>query len=70
MARVAKTGSYWVVHIAVAITLTWALTGNLKAAIGVGILEPTVQAFVFYFHDMFWEKKRAGKLFSPALVPA
>jgi uncharacterized membrane protein len=64
MRRLAKTGSYWVVHITVAVTVAWALTGNLAAAMAIGLLEPTVQAFVFYIHEWLWERKAA----SPALV--
>lgn len=57
MRRLAKTGSYWVVHITVAVMVAWALTGNLAAAMAIGLLEPTVQAFVFYLHEWFWERK-------------
>jgi uncharacterized membrane protein len=57
MRRLAKTGSYWVVHICVAITVAWVLTGNLAAALAIGLLEPTVQAFVFYIHEWLWERK-------------
>ncbi len=59
MRRIAKTGSYWCVHIGVAVSLAYLLTGNLTAAMAIGFLEPTVQAFVFYFHDMLWERKAA-----------
>lgn len=57
MRRLAKTGSYWLVHITVAITVAWALTGNLAAAMAIGLLEPTVQAVVFYAHEWFWDRK-------------
>ncbi len=57
MRRLTKTASYWLVHISVAVTVAWALTGNLAAAMAIGLLEPTVQAFVFYFHEMLWERK-------------
>ena len=57
MRRLAKTGSYWLVHITVAVAVAWALTGNLAAAMAIGLLEPTVQAFVFYIHEWLWERK-------------
>ena len=59
MRRIAKTASYWLLHIGVATLLTWWLTGNLHAALAVGLLEPTVQAFVFYLHDWLWEHRRS-----------
>jgi uncharacterized membrane protein len=61
MRRVAKTASYWCVHITVAITLAYALTGNLAAAMAIGLLEPTVQAFVFFAHDWLWERTPAAE---------
>jgi uncharacterized membrane protein len=51
----AKTATYWVCHISVASTLAYALTGNLHAAIGIGLLEPSIQAVVFLFHERVWE---------------
>ncbi len=60
MRRLAKTGSYWMLHITVAVTVAWALTGNLAAALAIGLLEPTVQAFVFYFHEVIWDRKFPG----------
>lgn len=59
MRRLAKTASYWGVHICVATGLTYALTGHLAAAMAVGLLEPTVQAVVFFLHDWLWERGRA-----------
>lgn len=59
MRRIAKTVSYWFLHISVATLLTWLLTGNFHAALAVGLLEPTVQAFVFYVHDWLWDHRRS-----------
>jgi uncharacterized membrane protein len=58
MRRLAKTGTYWLTHITVAILVAWAITGNLAAALALGLLEPTVQAFVFFAHEWLWERKR------------
>ena len=58
MRQIAKTGTYWVTHIIVAVTLAWVLTGNLAAAMAIGLLEPTVQAVVFYLHERLWERRR------------
>ncbi len=58
MERLIKTGTYWICHITVACSLAYLLTGNWHAALAIGFLEPSVQAVVFYFHEMVWE--RAG----------
>lgn len=57
MRRLMKTGTYWVTHITVAVLVAWAVTGNLAAALALGLLEPTVQAFVFFIHEWLWERK-------------
>ena len=57
MRRIAKTASYWCVHIGVAVTLAYLITGSLAAAMAIGFMEPTVQAFVFYIHEWLWERK-------------
>ncbi|HET6828059.1 MAG TPA: DUF2061 domain-containing protein [Ramlibacter sp.] len=54
-----KTASYYVMHIAVAAAVAYAVTGNLWMAFTLSLLEPTVQAFAFFFHEKAWE--RAGR---------
>lgn len=54
-----KTGCYYLVHIAVAAAVAYAVTGNLQAALALSLLEPTVQAFAYFFHDKAWERAPA-----------
>jgi uncharacterized membrane protein len=51
---VAKTLSYYLVHILVAAAVAWAVTGNLWMALTLSLLEPTVQAFAFFAHERAW----------------
>ncbi|MDR3006210.1 MAG: DUF2061 domain-containing protein [Acidovorax sp.] len=51
-----KTASYYLVHIAVAALVAYAVTGNLYAALTLSLLEPTVQAFAFFFHEKAWQR--------------
>ncbi len=51
-----KTGSYALMHFVVAITVAYALTWDWRAALAIGIVEPFVQTFAFYFHDRAWSK--------------
>lgn len=51
-----KTASYYVVHITVAAMVAYAVTGNLVMALTLSLLEPTVQAFAFFFHEKVWER--------------
>lgn len=57
-----KTASYYVLHITVAALVAYAVTGDLVAAITLSLLEPTVQAIVFFFHEKAWQR---GSLKSP-----
>ena len=54
----AKTGSYYVIHICVAALVAYAVTGNLIASLTLSLLEPTVQAVAFFFHVKAWERAR------------
>lgn len=49
-----KTGSYYVMHIVVAAAVAYAVTGNLWVAITLSLLEPTVQAIAYFFHEKAW----------------
>lgn len=52
-----KTASYYVVHITVAALVAYAVTGDLVAAITLSLLEPTIQAAVFFFHEKVWQRR-------------
>lgn len=52
-----KTLSYYIMHITVAMLVGYFVTGSLAMAITLSLLEPTVQAFAFFFHEKVWEKK-------------
>ena len=65
-----KTGSYYLIHIGVAAMVAYAVTGNLWASLTLSLLEPTVQAVAFFFHEKAWERagRRAAST-SPAPSP-
>ncbi|MFN7175902.1 MAG: DUF2061 domain-containing protein [Thermaurantiacus sp.] len=54
--RLAKTGTYWILHIGVAVTVGWAVTGSLAAGLAIGLIEPTVQAVAYWLHERAWER--------------
>jgi uncharacterized membrane protein len=66
-AMLMKTGSYYIVHICVAALVAYAVTGNLWASLTLSLLEPTVQAVAFFFHEKAWE--RAGRKAMPDALP-
>ncbi|MFT4241885.1 MAG: DUF2061 domain-containing protein [Acidovorax sp.] len=51
-----KTGSYYLIHIGVAAMVAYAVTGDLWASLTLSLLEPTVQAVAFFFHEKAWDR--------------
>lgn len=52
-----KTVSYYFMHISVAMLVGYFVTGSLWMAITLSLLEPTIQAIAFFFHEKVWDKK-------------
>src|SRR5690606_27784088 len=50
------TFSYYIMHITVAMIVGYLVTGSLTMAIALSLLEPTVQAVAFFFHEKIWER--------------
>ncbi|MBX9958630.1 MAG: DUF2061 domain-containing protein [Burkholderiaceae bacterium] len=63
-----KTASYYVVHIAVAALVAYAVTGNLLMSLTLSLLEPTVQAVAFFFHEKAWQRWGQPAAARPAVV--
>lgn len=63
-----KTGSYSVMHLAVAISVAYAVTQDWRAALAVGLIEPAVQTVAYFFHDRAWTwfERRRGIHPAPA----
>jgi len=59
-----KTGTYGVMHFAVAVLVAFVLSGDWRIALAVGTLEPLVQTVFFTLHDRIWsriERRRAER---------
>ena len=52
-----KTISYYVMHIIVASTVAYLVTGSLITAVTLSLLEPTVQAIAYFFHEKAWARR-------------
>jgi uncharacterized membrane protein len=76
MSTLKKTASYYLVHITVAAAVAYAVTGDFLLALTLSLLEPTVQAFAFFFHEKAWQRwggqrqARPAQATQPAAVPA
>ncbi len=55
-----KTATYALMHFVVAIAVAYALTGNWKTALAIGVVEPFVQTFAFAIHERVWGRALGG----------
>lgn len=53
----AKTASWSLVHMIVAIAVAYALTQNWRAALAVGLIEPIFQTIAFALHERAWANR-------------
>ena len=65
-----KTATYYVLHVTVAALVAYAVTGNFLLSLTLSLLEPTVQAFAFFFHEKAWQRWGAKARSAPALPGA
>jgi uncharacterized membrane protein len=59
-----KTGTYSLAHLAVAVSVAYAVTLDLRAALAVGLIEPLVQTLAYHLHERLWAR-RAGAPLQP-----
>ena len=51
-----KTASYALMHLVVAMTVAFALTGSWQAALAIGLIEPMVQTIAYTVHERAWSR--------------
>jgi uncharacterized membrane protein len=59
MRLIAKTASWSLVHMTVAVSVAYALTQNWRAALAVGLIEPVFQTIAFAAHERAWSRSPA-----------
>jgi uncharacterized membrane protein len=52
-----KTASYYLMHMVVAAGVAYAVTGSFWTALTLSLLEPTVQAVAYFFHEKAWARR-------------
>jgi uncharacterized membrane protein len=52
----AKTLSYSIMHMAVAITVAYLISGSWLVALSIGLIEPVVQTIAYHFHERGWAR--------------
>lgn len=54
--RALKPVTYGLMHLVVAISVAFALTGSWKAALAIGLIEPAVQTVAYTVHERAWNR--------------
>ncbi len=55
----AKTLSFGVMHLGIAFSVTYALTGSLAISGAITFIEPAVNTVAHYFFERFWARREA-----------
>jgi uncharacterized membrane protein len=66
-----KTFSYALMHMTIAITVAYALSGSWKVALAIGLVEPCAQTVAFFFHERAWhrlERKKHKKDYHDSVI--
>lgn len=50
-----------IMHLCAAVSVAFALTGDWRIALGVGVIEPIVQTVANVLHEKAWARGAAGK---------
>lgn len=69
MTAMIKTLTFALVHVMVAFTVVYALTGNLLAGGLVALIEPACNTVAYYFHEKVWDviRQRREAICAPAV---
>ncbi len=54
MRIIMKTATYAAMHLVVAISVAYALSGDWRIALGIGLLEPAIQTVFYNVHERLW----------------
>jgi uncharacterized membrane protein len=55
-----KTFTYLAIHLTVAFSVGYVLTGSVTIAGGFALIEPCLNAVAFFFHEKAWKRELFG----------
>jgi uncharacterized membrane protein len=56
-----KTFTYLAVHLTVAFTIGYIITGSIEIAGMITLIEPCANAVAFFFHEKIWKRIQARR---------
>ncbi len=51
-----KTVTFAILHMTIAFSVVWALTGSIALGGAVALIEPTLNTIAYFFHEKVWER--------------
>lgn len=57
-----KSATFGVMHLGIAFTVSYALTGSVAIAGAITLVEPVVNTVAHYFFDRWWERRARSRL--------
>lgn len=66
----AKTGTFAIVHVGVAFSIAYLLTGSVAIAGALALLEPLANTVAYLLHERAWARFMPGPACAPAARPA
>jgi len=56
-----KTLTFALLHMTIAFSVVWALTGSIALGGAVALIEPTLNTIAYFFHEKVWERWGRGR---------
>lgn len=56
-----KTLTFALLHMTIAFSVVWALTGSIALGGAVALIEPTLNTIAYFFHEKVWERWSRGR---------
>jgi uncharacterized membrane protein len=56
--RLLKTATFTTMHITIAFTIVWLMTGSVMVGGAVALIEPLCNAVGYFLHERLWERFR------------
>lgn len=68
----AKTMTFAILHMTVAFSVAYLLSGSLLVGGAIALVEPAINTVVYFFHEKVWERIRQHRAQGPhgGLLPA
>jgi uncharacterized membrane protein len=65
-----KTFTFAAVHMTVAFTVAYVLSGSVLVGGAIALVEPAINTVAYFFHEKAWERVRAARQAPLAQLPA